>query len=488
MMVSRIQLLLLLVMAVVAVIVSAEEEHSSQIHEARTTTTKDRTKRRIRGRRLALPLDTELDDDWDYAIRAPKDDPHIHSSGKAGKAGKSGKNDSIQIETQSPSKTQNEEDDDGFDNGDSSSKPPNKGNSDGDSTKLPKGDDDDVSLDDDLASLHSMPSESPSARPSQAPAGLGPPSPQLVGMIPGGPSPNQSTIYPKDPQAPIPTDTESSVSNNATDGPTSTTNAGMMIGVAVSGVGLAAVAMFLFKRQKKRKRLVLTASQLEDDDMEHERGGKRRKIVKDGVVNDDDDDYERGQMEALVSNPTSSSRTSRQAPATPGPLSPTKVRDGVIEDDDEEGWSFTGVYKLQEHYNLTGFLEATGVPWAIRSAAARARPIHYITHEGNVITMKFKGVPRATYILDGPAVENVLRDRRFACKAIPIYTVDGYGFEVHQQGVDGGDYDIQLRWTLSEDDMTVQLTMTAIFKPDPKKNKTREPVRCTQIYSRIGEF
>jgi hypothetical protein len=158
----------------------------------------------------------------------------------------------------------------------------------------------------------------------------------------------------------------------------------------------------------------------------------------------------------------------------------------VEEDENEEGGTFTGVYKLQQHYNLTGFLEATGVPWAFRSAAARARPVHFITQEGNVITMKFKGVPRATYILNGPAVENVLNYRRFACKA--TYTVDSFGFEVHQRGVDGGDYDIQLRWTLSEDDMTVHLTMTAIFEPNPNKSKTRKPVRCTQIYSRIGEF
>jgi hypothetical protein len=100
--------------------------------------------------------------------------------------------------------------------------------------------------------------------------------------------------------------------------------------------------------------------------------------------------------------------------------------------------------------------------------------------------MKFKGVPRATYILDGPAVENVLRDRTFACKA--TYTTNNIGFEVEQQGVDNGDYDIRLRWTLSGDDMTVHLTMTAIFKPDPRKNRTREPIMCTQVYHRIGEF
>jgi hypothetical protein len=157
------------------------------------------------------------------------------------------------------------------------------------------------------------------------------------------------------------------------------------------------------------------------------------------------------------------------------------IEDGVVDDDEDEGGAFTGVYKLRENSNLNEFMEAIGVSWAVRSATVRARPIHYITHEGNEITMKFKGIPRATYIIDGPAVKNVLVSSTFACKA--SYTEDNHGFEVRKEGVDQDDYNIHLRWSLADDNETVRMTMAALFKDEDK-----EPVECTQIYKRIGEF
>jgi hypothetical protein len=141
---------------------------------------------------------------------------------------------------------------------------------------------------------------------------------------------------------------------------------------------------------------------------------------------------------------------------------------------------FGGSFRLIDHHNFDAFLSATGVPWALRTAATKARPVHSITHKGDVITMKFKGVPRATYIIDGPMVENILRDRTFECRA--TYTKDSNGFEVHKQSLDDGDYNIHLVWCLSDDKRKVRLTMTAHFEDD------RELVKCTQVYKRIEDF
>ena len=429
---------------------------------------KDDTTRykRIRGRRrLALPLDIELDDDWDWTIRAPKDDPDIHNTaGKSGASGKydTGKNNNNNknaitvIDTQPP-----------VANIDSPSKP-NKGKNDNDmdnnkpSSKV-IGDD---SLEDE--SSYSTPTESPSARPSQSPHFTG------TIILQNNNKPTLQTT--NDPNEPSNVE-ESTVSHEA--GSNENDDSGMLIGISVSSVGLVVVGLVVQRRRSTNKRRLIRTA-LEEDSSVH----KRRKMM-DGVVeedgDDDDDDYIDNHTIPIGSSVT----TFQQAPATPGPLSP---RDGVVVEEEEKNdeGAFAGVYKLCEHYNLTAFLEATRVPWAIRSAAARARPMHFITHQGNVITMKFKGVPRATYVLNGPPVQNVLRDRTFACTA--TYTDNNLGFEVEQRGVDNGDYDMRLRWTLSEDDMTVHLTMTAIFVPDLIQGITREPVTCIQVFNRIGEF
>lgn len=148
---------------------------------------------------------------------------------------------------------------------------------------------------------------------------------------------------------------------------------------------------------------------------------------------------------------------------------------------EEQKFDLTGDFKMVKNHNLDNFLDVTGVPWLIRSAAARARPMHSISHRGKLITMKFKGVPRATYIIDGRAVTNILQDRRFECTA--TYTEDDDGFEVHNKGLDD-DFDIHLRWQLHEDkqhecEATVTLALTVQFRDE------REPVTTIQEYKRV---
>eukprot|EP00977_Amphora_coffeiformis_P025872 scaffold22688_cov69-Amphora_coffeaeformis.AAC.1 len=76
---------------------------------------------------------------------------------------------------------------------------------------------------------------------------------------------------------------------------------------------------------------------------------------------------------------------------------------------DDDGGAFAGAYMLHSHEQMDEFLRATGASWALRSAAVRARPVMNITHDVNqnssagnndLVVIKFKGVPRLTYVLD----------------------------------------------------------------------------------------
>lgn len=151
--------------------------------------------------------------------------------------------------------------------------------------------------------------------------------------------------------------------------------------------------------------------------------------------------------------------------------------------DKEEDGSFQGVYKLEQHEQWDKFLSILGVSWAARSAAVRTKPIHFVTHDGDTVTIKIKGVPRVTYHLGGPAVVNVLGSRSFVCQA--EYTPELDGFQVHKEALEG-DLNVCLQWKLATDNETVHLNLTAIFTQEDEVD--RKPVECTHIYKRIGEF
>jgi hypothetical protein len=145
----------------------------------------------------------------------------------------------------------------------------------------------------------------------------------------------------------------------------------------------------------------------------------------------------------------------------------------------------TGTYKLRKSHHLNEFLEALGVSWAVRSAVCSAKPVHTILHDmvNHTVVMKFKGMPRLTYHLTGygGTTTNSFLERTFACRS--IYLVDKSGFEVLLRGVDNGNFDLRLKWQryLNDDRETVQMVLTALF-PD------KDPVRCIQVYRRVGEL
>lgn len=105
----------------------------------------------------------------------------------------------------------------------------------------------------------------------------------------------------------------------------------------------------------------------------------------------------------------------------------------------------TGAYRLISNENFEAFLAAQGVPWALRSAANRARPLHRISHGNDVddendkddnITIKIEGIieSQTTYTIGGPPVEGVVRGRRFLDR-VTYLTDDGNG---EAAGAEGG--------------------------------------------------
>ena len=150
------------------------------------------------------------------------------------------------------------------------------------------------------------------------------------------------------------------------------------------------------------------------------------------------------------------------------------------EDSDNLDGPFAGVYKLCEHLHFDEFLKAMDMSWSVRSVTLRAKPIQFVTHRGDKVTLKMKGAPRITLIMGGPVATNILFSRPFACTA--HYTKNIDGFEVHHEALDGGT-NLRMQWTLCGDTETVRLTMAAIFTQD-----NREPVQCVHTFRRIGEF
>jgi hypothetical protein len=93
----------------------------------------------------------------------------------------------------------------------------------------------------------------------------------------------------------------------------------------------------------------------------------------------------------------------------------------------------TGAYRLVSNDNFEAFLAAQGVPWALRSAANRARPLHRITHVGDTVTIRIEGIieSETTYTVGGAPVEGLVRGRLFR-DAVTYLT------EPKEMGGDGG--------------------------------------------------
>ncbi len=139
----------------------------------------------------------------------------------------------------------------------------------------------------------------------------------------------------------------------------------------------------------------------------------------------------------------------------------------------------TGTYKLMENYNFEEILAAQGVPWALRSAANRARPTHKITHKGNLLTIKIEGIieTETTYEIGGPPTASSVRGRQFEDSV--TYLDDDMGIQTMKRAVNDG-YSVRVCRRLAPD--RSQLTMTSTVTFDDKDNET---VECKQIFQRI---
>jgi len=123
-------------------------------------------------------------------------------------------------------------------------------------------------------------------------------------------------------------------------------------------------------------------------------------------------------------------------------------------------------------------LLVTGVPWALRRAACRARPVHRITHKGNRITIRIEGIikTQTTYLINGPPVEINIRGRIFQDRM--QYLEGGVGLRGIKKAVTEN-YDVHVDRVLSDDKQKITLTGRAIFKDG------RETIESVQIFERI---
>jgi hypothetical protein len=153
----------------------------------------------------------------------------------------------------------------------------------------------------------------------------------------------------------------------------------------------------------------------------------------------------------------------------------------------------TGSYQLVENINFEAFLAAQGVPWALRSAANRARPIHKLTHEGNVITIQICGlidIPPTTYYIDGPPSTCQVRGREFSDTV--TYLKDGSGIQVLKHAVnDHYKISVVRQWSSSAStphhypNRCLTVTSTAMFDA-AYVDGPKDPIQCIQHFERIS--
>lgn len=149
------------------------------------------------------------------------------------------------------------------------------------------------------------------------------------------------------------------------------------------------------------------------------------------------------------------------------------------EEDDFEGHcNMNGTFKLVKNENYESFLEAQGVPWALRRAANAARPTHKYTHRGNTILIHIQGIieSQTTYQINGPPTESAIRGRKF--RDTMKYLESGDGIETHKEALTEA-YDLVVKRQLSSDRKSLTMTSRAVFRDD------KEPVESIQTFERV---
>jgi hypothetical protein len=141
--------------------------------------------------------------------------------------------------------------------------------------------------------------------------------------------------------------------------------------------------------------------------------------------------------------------------------------------------NLSGTWQLIENHNFEAFLEAQGVPYLLRAAANKARPLHIITHHGKQLTIQIKGIieSQTTYIIDGPPVTSEVRGRKFQDTVSYIEN----GVQVLKR-CDAEQYTIRVCRRLSvtnEGRHIITLTSTALF------DDHRPNIESFQVFEKV---
>ena len=127
---------------------------------------------------------------------------------------------------------------------------------------------------------------------------------------------------------------------------------------------------------------------------------------------------------------------------------PTPIQsDSDFDDDDftddaeaqNQPINMTGTYKMVHSIDYDEFLKALHVPWAMRRAAAAARPTHVITHVGDTFRIQIEGIIKSdtTFYINGEGVETRIRSMKFWDTL--TYLDSGDGVQTHKVATDLGE-------------------------------------------------
>jgi hypothetical protein len=148
--------------------------------------------------------------------------------------------------------------------------------------------------------------------------------------------------------------------------------------------------------------------------------------------------------------------------------------------------NLTGSYQLVENQNFEELLAVQGVPWALRCAANKLRPIHRFTHVGETLTIKIEGIieTKTSYEIGGPPVECFVRGRKFLDTM--EYLIGGDGVQTIKKAPEEG-YSVTVCRRLSSDRKQLTMTSTVSFDDDDdnnnnNNNNNKKPVTSTQFF------
>jgi hypothetical protein len=145
--------------------------------------------------------------------------------------------------------------------------------------------------------------------------------------------------------------------------------------------------------------------------------------------------------------------------------------------------NLTGKYKLVHNHNFDAFLKTQNVPMLLRKAANASKPIHTITHEGNMLRIQVDGIVRGdtTFEIDGPTAESNIRYLKFDDHV--TWVDNGQAVEVRKvarNAPNGGAVELVVKRTLGNGKHNLVLSSKARFENGD------ESLESVQTFHRIG--